>query len=307
MPSSTQRIAVAGAGSLGVHVIRALVAASYPVTVLTRSSQPKSLDLPSDADVKYATVDYTSVSSLTKALHNHLGVVSTITSTATGEQNPLIEAAANAGVQRFLPAEFGSNMANPKTRALPVFGYKAATEDKLIETAKANPSFTYTMVRNGAFLDWGLEYDFLLKMKEHSITIFDQGEQPFSTTTLATVAKAVVGVFEHLKETKNRAVYVQDTVITQNVLLQMAKKASGTEDWKVERVTSEDWYQKAMAALGNSPSGEEVGKIMVDLLYPSIYTEGYGGDFSGKNDNELLGIKEMSREEVEKVVADAFA
>ncbi|KAK5111914.1 hypothetical protein LTR62_004646 [Meristemomyces frigidus] len=299
------RIAVAGAGNLGLQVIKALVRASYPVTVLTRSLNHKPLDVDESADVKYATVDYASRSSLTTALQGHLGVVSTITSTAIGQQDTLIDAAAAAGVRRFIPAEFGSDMANPKTQVLPVYGFKAAAQAKLLEVAKFHTSFTWTAVRNGVFLDWGLQYKFLLNQQDRSITIFDDGEEPWTTTTLATVGKAVVGVFQHLDETKDRAVYIHDTVLTQKKLLQLAKAvdtASGQE-WKVDYANSEEHLKKCMDVLANNPSEEQVGQTMYGLLPLSIYTKGYGGDSSSKSDNALLGIQTMTDAEVRAVVA----
>ena len=74
--------------------------------------------------------------------------------------------------------------------------------------AAANPEFTYTFVRNGAFLDWGIEQSFLLDLKLGKPRIFDGGDQFFASTTLESVGQAVVGVLKHPDETKNRAVYV---------------------------------------------------------------------------------------------------
>ena len=302
--STSKRIAVAGAGSLGVPVIQALVYASYPVTILTRSTTPKNLDLAVNADVKYVTVDYKSVQSLANALQGHFGVVSTVTATSTGEQGPLIEAAAEAGIKRFIPAEFGADMMNPNTRALAVFQYKAATEEKVAELAAANPNFTYSLIMNGIFLDWGLQMAFLLDVKNRSITLFDGGESKFSTTTLATVAKAVVSVFENLEKTENRAVYIHDAVVTQKQLLEMAKRADPEKKpWDLKTATTAETRDNAMQTLAGNPTPEELGGAMVNLLYPSVLAEGYGGDFSGRTDNALLGLKGMSDEELGRVVA----
>ncbi len=237
--STSKRIAVAGAGSLGIQIIQALVHASYPVTILTRSATPKKLDLASNADVKYETVDYKSMQSLANALQGHFGVVSTINANSVGEQGPLIEAAVEAGIKRFIPAEFGADMKNSNTRALAVFQYKAAAAEKLAEVATANPNFTYTLITNGLLLDWGLQQAFLLDVKNRSITLFDGGERKFSTTTWATVGKAVVGVFENLEKTENRAVYIHDAVMTQKQLLEMAKSADpDKKSWDVKTATT---------------------------------------------------------------------
>lgn len=299
-----KRISVAGAGSLGIPVVKALTEAGFLVTVLTRSATPTKVSVSPGADVKYTTVDYKSVESLTQALQGHFGVVCTIAPTSSGEQGPLIEAAVAAGVQRFLPAEFGADMNNANTRALPVFQGKAMMEEEVAAAAAANPDFTYTLVFNGAFLDWGIEYSFLLDAKNRATTIFDDGNQKFSTTTLASVAKAVVGIFQHLDETKNRAVYIQDAALSQNELLQIAKKVDPqSKEWNVQRVSLKRIYDDAMDALARNESGEEVEAAMFKLIWPSLVGPGYGGDFSGRTDNALLGLQEMSEHEIEQVVA----
>lgn len=41
---------------------------------------------------------------------------------------------------------------------------------------------------------------------------------------------------------------------------------------------------------------------MLGFLKRATFAEGYGSDFIMKNDNEMLGLKEMSEQEVEEVV-----
>lgn len=87
---------------------------------------------------------------------------------------------------------------------------------------------------NGPFLDFGLNYGFLgPDLKKKQITYLDGGNAKFSTTTVATVARAVVGVLTKREETKNRAVYVQDAALTQKDLLRLSKQALGEEGWTV--------------------------------------------------------------------------
>jgi hypothetical protein len=76
-------------------------------------------------------------------------------------QSILFDACIAAGVKRFLPSEFGSDLSNPKAASLPVFGYKLATRKYIEEKVKAGADITYTYVINAPFLDWGLETGFL--------------------------------------------------------------------------------------------------------------------------------------------------
>ena len=67
----------------------------------------------------------------------------------------IIDAAIRAGVQRFIPAEFGSNTEDPAVvERLPMFKSKLAVLDHLKMVSATNTNFSYTAICNGAFFDW---------------------------------------------------------------------------------------------------------------------------------------------------------
>jgi hypothetical protein len=157
---------------------------------------------------------------------------------------------------------------------------------------------TYTHVINSLFLDWGLRNNFILDLSQHKPTIFGSGDEAFSTTTMATAAKAVVGVLEHYDETKNRAIYVQDAVVTQNKLLAIAKKYSPGKVWEPVHIDLAE-----MKADSDVKVDEGTYDIctLYSYLFVALFQEGYGGRFE-RTDNELFGIQEMTEEEIEEVV-----
>jgi uncharacterized protein YbjT (DUF2867 family) len=244
-------------------------------------------------------VDYESLESLTNALRGQDAVVSTIASAALAMQLLLVEAAAKAGVKRFLPSEFGSDTVHPKTSQLPSFGHKVAVQ-KALEKEAQTSGMTYTLVINGPFFDWGMRVGFVSDVKGRSITLWDGGERVFSTTTLITIGRAVVGVLKHPVETKNRAVYVQDTALSSKQLLEIGKRATG-DDWKANVVSLDDHVHKAWQELQNPHP--DPAKFVMNFITASIWGEGYGSKF-GKLDNELLGIKEMSEADVEALIRE---
>ncbi|EXJ72763.1 uncharacterized protein A1O5_03910 [Cladophialophora psammophila CBS 110553] len=294
------KVAVAGAtGNLGLPVVNALVAANYPITVLTRKGSNSASKLPQSSNITIKEVDYSSIPELTAALEGVKVVVSTLATTSVGEQNPLIDASVAAGVERFLPSEFGSDTCNPKTAALPVFKYKVATQDYLKAKVKENPNFSYTLVITGPFFDWGLQHGFVLNPAKHSGTLYNGGDAKFSTTTLKSIGQAVVGVIEHLAETANRPVYVNDTVTTQNKLIAYAKEKDG-KDWDAPVKMTKVLYQESMDEL---TKGGDIGKAMVGFILSGIFGgEETGGSFEGRTDNELLGLKGLSEQEVKEIV-----
>lgn len=296
------KVAVAGAtGAAGIPVIEELLAAGHRVTALTRVGSSGASKLPSHPNLSIAAVDYESTSSLTNALEGHQAVVACFgVATPVGSQDILIDASVAAGVSRFFPAEFGTDTDNSRCAKLPVFANKIHALDYLKKKVAANPGFSYTALCPGAFLDWGLEHAFLADPKTHSATVYDGGNRPFSTTTLATISKAVVSILAHLEETKNRHIYIQDVVTTQNQLIAIAKKIDG-KDWDLTPTTSTSAEASAYAEL--KKANPDPIKFLFPFLQVSVLTEGYGGDFSAHLDNKLLGIKGMDENELAALMA----
>ncbi|QPC77857.1 hypothetical protein HYE68_008609 [Fusarium pseudograminearum] len=293
--SALKNIAIAGAaGDLGSAVFKALVNSSqFNITVLTRKNSTSTFP----SGTKVIQVDYDSLDSLTAALQGQDAVVSTAGSLVIPSQTLLIDAAIAAGVKRFIPSEFGSNLAVPSVRKLPVFGTKVAIEDKLIDLAKQG-KISYTFVYNGAFLDWGIKHNFLLDFSQPEITLWDEGDVEFSTTTLASVGDAVVGVLAHPQETQDRIVYVQDTVLTQKKLLALAKEVSPEKEFKVKHAKIDDITAQSDA---NVAKGIYDWATMGAYLYRSLFDAKSLPKYE-KLDNELLGVKGVTDEQIKELL-----
>jgi uncharacterized protein YbjT (DUF2867 family) len=288
-------VAIVGAsGDLGAPVLaRLLESNAIKVRVLKRASSKATYP----SGVETVDVDFSSIESLTKALHGQDALISTLAMAALGDQITLIDAAIAAGVKRFLPSEFGSNLEVPHVRKLPVFADKVKVHDYLQKKA-AEGLISYTSFYNNAFLDWGVEKNFLIDAVNSSLTLYDDGEAEWSATTLASVAEGVLGVITHPVETRNRAVYVHDTVLTQNKLLALVQKADPARKWTVNRVRLDDVTAKADQRVAK---GEFDMEIVIAYLARAIYDPPSEAKFT-KLDNELFGIKEKSDEEVFEIL-----
>lgn len=286
-------------GDLGAPILQALISSgAFNVTVLTRASS-KAQFAPS---VKVIPVDYSSAPDLTAALTGQDAVVSALTTSAMITQVPLIEASIAAGVKRFIPSEFGSDTGNPKSSKLPVYQTKIAVHHNLQEQAAAHPEFTYTLIRNGAFLDWGLALGFHLQFDSETPPFYDGGDRPFSTTTLATIGQAVVEVLRHFDETRNRVVFVHDAVVTQRKILSIAQKIAPDRKWNPVTVSTTD-----MEAKSRDSYVEGVFDLNSSLgfLCRALFGEGYGGEFQNV-DNELLGMGFKTDADLEELVRAAM-
>ncbi|GAB7350329.1 hypothetical protein MBLNU459_g0961t1 [Dothideomycetes sp. NU459] len=291
--SPYKNIAVAGAtGNLGPTVVDALVTAGFHVTVLSRSGSASNLP----SGVKVVKVDYDSQESLVAALKGQDAFVSNIPNHI--DQPKLIDAAITAGVERFIPSEFGSNVSgNENNQKLPVFQGKLKTQQYLHER---EDKISYTLIVTGAFLDWGIKVGFLINAKGGPTRLYDGGNRPRSTTTLADIAKAVVGVLNNPDETKNRTVFVESAAVSQKQLLELAKKKNPDLKVETEEVDTSKLLEESHALLGQKDA--DIGQAMIGFIIVSIHADAHGGRFA-KNDNELLGIKPKSEPELEALVA----
>ncbi|KAL8648087.1 MAG: hypothetical protein Q9210_005186, partial [Variospora velana] len=213
--------------------------------------------------------------------------------------NMIADVAAQAGVKRFIPSEFGSDTDAPKVvQLIPMFGGKVAVTNHL--KTKVSFGMTWTSVVNGAFFDWGLRTGFLgFDLQSSTATIYDSGDAEVNATTLADVGQAVVGILRHPKETANRYVYVQNAYFTQNQLLAAIEKSTGKK-WTVNKRECAEARQTGGMKLSK---GDMSG--IPDIILGGLYTGEPAANYAKtrKLDNELLGIKEYPLEElVDKVI-----
>ncbi|KAK6212154.1 oxidoreductase [Colletotrichum tabaci] len=293
---SIRRVAIAGAtGNLGPAVLTALRSCKkFDVTVLTRTGS--SHQFPSDVTVKY--VDYENPALLAEAVHGQDAVVSTLSVFGSDVQKALVDASVAAGVKRFLPSEFGSSTENPKVQTIPIFGAKLQLQEYLRAKAHSNPTFTYSLLFCGPFLDWGLSSGMLVDIKDKRAVLRDGGNVLFSTSRLSTVGQAVVGVLSHPSETANRAVYVKDIDATQNQIISVAKELDPSGSWTIQESQTAIEEQEALAGL---KSGHVDIGVISKLLFRAIFGVGYGGKFD-KVDNELLGVEGLDANGLRDVV-----
>ena len=282
-------------------MLNALVkSGKFNVTVVKRPSSSSSTSASFPDSVTVRTADLSSVAAVAAAFAGQDAVVSTVGMAGLSVQSVLVEAAVAADVKRFLPSDFGGNLANPKTSALPVFQSKIATHKVLREAAAAKPAFTYSLVCSGAFLDWGLQRDLLLNWRESKPTFFDGGTNVFSATTLESIGQAVVGVLTHLDETANRFVYVKDIDVSQIQLLEIAKKIDPGKKW--EEPTLVDTAELERSSYESLAKGEVTVPVMMAFIHRIMFgPPEYGGRFA-ETHNELLGVKGKTEADVEALM-----
>jgi len=146
---------------------------------------------------------------------------------------------------------------------------------------------------------------FGLKIKEHTVRFFDDGNTKLSTTTLPHVGRAVAKLLElpidKLEKFKNGFVHVQSFCVSQIDMFNALKKATGTadKDWQISKVSVDQ-----AIAQGNKEAQDGNRAGMIDVLYGMNFKPGMGGNFQHKIDNKVLGLAEEDLDEVVKRIVE---
>ncbi|KAJ9156424.1 hypothetical protein NKR23_g819 [Pleurostoma richardsiae] len=296
--STIQKVAIVGGnGALGAPVLKALLAAGFEVTALSRAAGKVA----AQPHLTEVVIDFADHAALVSALKGLDAVVSTTGNQSGDVQIALVNAAVEAGIKRFIPSDFGSDLQHPEIRSLPVFAEKIKVQELLIQKSKET-SLTYTFINNNAFLDWGLEHKFILDPVDRKATLWDGGEHLVTLTSLATVGQGVVGVLKHPEETKNRVVYIQEVAVSLKKLVGIVQEAAPGHTWAVTVGDSKEAATKAIEALSNHVYEPWV---FLHQIFRAAAGKGGWAHFE-KNDNKLLGVKELDDEELKKAVKETL-
>jgi hypothetical protein len=215
----------------------------------------------------------------------------------------LINAAAAAGVVRFITSDFGFDPLNPKVAALPVFGRKAASLQAARE-AHDRTGMTYTVVATGPFLDWNLRTAFSgIDLFGRKIQWFDDGAHVVPWTTLKSIGEATAAVLLHPAETENRPVYVSSVVKSQKDIVAAAKHVLGADGWESTTIDMDALFQRVMEAFRG---GDYSGETMIPMIHYAMSKPEYSGPWA-KDDNELLGVEAMTDEGLESLIKELVA
>lgn len=237
--------------------------------------------------------------SLTTALKGIDGLVSTVAVAAIEKQIVLIDAAIAAGVKRFIPSEYGTCTTSPKLEALPLYASMFTVKQYLQDKAKAG-SLTWTVLACGSFLDFLFGGSMLLDFENHTATLFDEGDNRISSTSLPNVGNAIVGILKNFEATRNRIVKTSEVILTQNELLRIAEELRPDIKWEINK-------SQTSVILKEGLDEVRAGDFSIPAIMKIVTGTAFAGDIYGgaydETDNELLGIKELTEGDLKKLVS----
>jgi hypothetical protein len=249
--------------------------------------------------------DYTPPS-LATALEGQDAVVSLLGSPAlgSGAQLALIDAAAAAGVRRFIPSEFGHNTGSDAVVGLvPIFGGKRSFVDRI---KSHGPGLAFTAVITGLFFDWGVERGTLFDARKGTATVWDDGDVPFSTTNLPLIGRTLVKILTDpaaYADSENKYVYLASHTTTQNQVIAAAEKATG----KKFEITKVNGAQRVAEGREKLAKGDMLG--IRDLISGIAFAKFDGAALADYREygifNDKHGISDVPLEEdIVKITAN---
>ncbi|KAJ5131094.1 uncharacterized protein N7515_007133 [Penicillium bovifimosum] len=304
----TNVIVVGAGGSLNPVVIASLQSLGFVVSVLVRDA---SAAVP-PAGVTCHRTDYSNMS-LVKAFKAQDAVVNTITMADSSEQKNIIDAAVEAGVKRFLPAEFGIDTAIQSTVEIVPF---LRVKPEIVEYLRSlESSITWTSIVTGPFFDWSLRngwFSFNVPSRTAYLHKTHQDHR-FSCSTLSTVANAIARCLlpENGPSTINRYIHVRSFTVNQREIMTSLEKASTEFDqregrqpkaWDVIEVNLEDKVAESHQKLAQGDMS-----ALGFMLSKAIYAMNSDFDATGVAMNETLGMEPAeSLDEVTKRVVSEY-
>ena len=204
----------------------------------------------------------------------------------------MIEAAVKAGVKRFLPSEFGLDNASEKLLAvLPPFRVRTELIDTLKAKQAAGSPMEWTAFIAGMFLDWGLRVGFLgVDVEQRTAELWDDGDVPFTATTLTLVARTVVKLLtdpDAYEASRNAYIYTGSATTTQKELLAAAEKATNAK-FEVTRIDGQKLIAESITKLEGGDGAAMLplvkavasarfdGEALTDLRKFGLFNEKFG-------------------------------
>ncbi|GAB7324554.1 hypothetical protein MBLNU13_g08455t1 [Cladosporium sp. NU13] len=294
-----ERVALAGAGRIGLPIALELDNSGYQVTVLTRDAT-LSKELPSS--IKIEQVEYDSQSSLEHALQGHDALISTVAMSAISNQPQMIDAAIAAGVKWFIPAEYTVNSRDTLAQAQPMMSSVVAIQKFL---ATKHNQISWFVINCGALLEFVLDHPVILDFDKHFATLWDGGEGAISLSSIPLLARAVSAVLKQPDRVVDHRLKVHGGTITQNRAFEIAKQAS-TLEWTAEHADSQTAYAAAFKSLsdGSANTQEQLMAVLLTAYNAASFgrCDGHFESAYAESDNDWLGVEEFVDGEIEEAI-----
>jgi hypothetical protein len=139
-----------------------------------------------------------------------------------------------------------------------------------------------------------------IDIKNRKFRIVDSGNEPYSTSSLAFVGKAVAAILKKPEETANRYLNIAGATTTQNEVLKIVEQVTG-DKFDISQVSGAE-----LERIGDEKIAKGDFSAFANYLEQFLFADDAGNALKGdENAIKLLGLEEENLEEVIKsVLAD---
>ncbi|USP77993.1 hypothetical protein yc1106_05267 [Curvularia clavata] len=287
---------IQASGNYGKVITTELVKAGFDVTAVSRATSTSKSPEGVSSTLK---IDYDSPDALRDAFSGQDAVVCVINGYAYEVQNKLVDAAVAAGVQRFIPSEFGTHSENSRFKSSPFAMFlstRVAALEYIKSKAESSSGTTWTGIATGMATDFGLDFGTLgFDKSTKTATIFDSGNKGMEAITPRGMGRAIAAVLKNPEQTVNRYIQLSEFYFTQNEILGYVEELTGTK-WNIKHAKTAD---EAIASGEAMKKGDMINAfisairvyLMDDSSEPAITPESFFNDsvgFPRANVKELL-------------------
>jgi uncharacterized protein YbjT (DUF2867 family) len=220
---------VGATGHLGQELVKACRQQGHEVHVLVRTATRKDPARMKHLQAAGPTIhegDLADYESLLRACRAVDTVVSAVGSLQITDEGPLVTAAKEAGVRRFVPSDFGLDPVAAGPGSCVLFDAKAA-----LHKAVRGSGIPYTFVHaNGFFTYWVFSLGDLSrlggKIPPDEVNVYGDGNVMGAMTSLPDVARVTVRALNDPKM-QDKEIRITANTITQNLLIALWQTTSG--------------------------------------------------------------------------------
>lgn len=226
-PYMMKNVLIVGAtGNLGPYIVKALVKNGHHVSALMRSTSIADISKTqalTDQGVQLLEGSFEDYDSLRRACHKKDVVISCAGGDQIMNQIHLARAAEDAGVEKFIPSEFGIDPYVAEKGSCDLFDAKAAVQEQIKETG-----IGFTPIYTNGFMEfWATGLGELGALSPpNRVKVFGDGHMSAFMTALSDIGQYTAAIVEDPK-TINKEVLISTTSSTQNEMISLWEDISG--------------------------------------------------------------------------------
>jgi uncharacterized protein YbjT (DUF2867 family) len=266
------RILVVGAtGHLGRELVKACSQQGHEAHALVRPAtgkDPAKMQLLKAAGATVHEGDLTDYDSLLRACRSADIVISAVGGLQIGDEGALVKAVKEAGVQRFVPSDFGLDPAAAGPGSCALFDAKAAVH-KMVKASGIPYTFIHS---NGFFTYWAFSLGDLTglggKLPPDEVSVYGDGNVMGALTSIPDVATVTVRAVSDPRM-RNKEIRITANTITQNLLIALWQTTSGRT---VKRTSVPAAELEKIIALSTAP--DQGATLVVSQLHRSLWIRG---------------------------------